>query len=121
MAYSRDPFGGVVVGMLVVRGADARNLVGIFLLGRTEQFRALDVDDRRMPAFLAELETDWDQVRRVERTDGQRDALAFEILEEQRRAAILAEAAVDVLGTAEHRGGAAGPSQVLVAHADQRG
>src|SRR5690606_6147838 len=114
------PDGRIVVGVLVVGGADGRRSLLVLSFGGRRVRQVPDVIGIGQPALDAVLIDRREIFRAVERADGDADPLAVDVAEGQRRAALAAKAALGDVGGAEDRDRAAGQLEGRARTADQR-
>lgn len=110
-----------MVRVLIVARLDRRRPGGTVVLGRP---RILDLGDRIEPrhhVLGADVGVRREGVGIVERADHQVGAAVLDVMEEQRRAAVGAEPALDQLRTLPHARPAARPAERLIGRGDQRG
>lgn len=110
-----------MIGVLVVALLDRRGPVGAVVFGRTGIFYARDRIEPCHHVLGAGTGKRREGVRIVKRTDHQVGATVFEVVEEQWRAAIGAEAALDNLRTLPDAWLAACPAERIIGRGDERG
>src|SRR5215216_378353 len=104
---------------MLARGELRQPLRRRSLLGRLAR-QAGELEEGRQPALDAELAHGLHPARLVEAADRDRDAILDDIAEEQRRAAVAAEAALDELRAAKDTGLAPRPREIGERHAGER-
>src|SRR5215211_8767084 len=100
---------------MLARGELRQPLRRRSLLGRLAR-QAGELEEGRQPALDAELARGLHPARLVEAADRDRDAILDDIAEEQRRAAVATEAALDEFRAVERAGLAFSPGKIGHGH-----